>query len=222
MELYKFIRPTPNVIVPFTGDTTRPPAGLSQHEADDNLEEVLNNVRRQLRGIWSNLPDDKRRKRAIKRLLLKWHPDKNLGREEFCTSVFQQIQCYVVWLDNDNNIQSGDDIASFDEYHTSTSDAGSKVYHDFFDDILARGKFHARSRASSSSGASGSWEFSGDSTDSSCSGRPNPQPVEGRRWLRQAGHDLRAARLTLTHGGHRLYSWACYQAHQVDLSFNHS
>ena len=223
LELYKFIRPTSNVIVPFTGDTTLPPTAFSQPEPDGDLKEVLKNIRRQLCEIWSNLPGDKSRKRAIKRLLLKWHPDKNPGREEIYTKVFQQIQRYVLWLNNGNKLQSEDDVHNFDEYYTSqTGSHGtrdeSNVYADFFCNIYSRGRFHAKSRTShhSASSSPGFYHFPHSPPRS----RANPQPGEGRRWMRQARQDLKAARVTFTHGDHRVCNWACYQAYQVYMSVN--
>nr|KAG5700586.1 hypothetical protein BaRGS_015382 [Batillaria attramentaria] len=110
---------------------------------DDDLAKVLKDIRRELRDIWSAFTSDKDRLRAVKRLLLEWHPDKNQGREEFCTKVFQR---------------------SSDFFRTSTS---------------------------------------------------NPQPEEGRRWMRQAKLDLDAAVKTLRGGDALMYNWACYQAHQT-------
>ena len=230
--MYKFVRPSSNVIVPFTGDTTLPPTAFTQPEARDDLKEVLKDIRHQLREIWSNLPGDKSRKRAVKRLLLKWHPDKNPGREEFCTKVFQWIQRYVSLLEDRQTLPS-DDEDDVDSYppnyrsyrHDRSSFSGRRgyggggFYGSFFDNIFSRGRSYAESRRtyySSTGGGSGTFSgFCGHFTSSSRS-RANPQPEEGRRWMRQAVHDLKAAIVTLTHGGDGgIYNWACYQAHQV-------
>ena len=236
-ELYKFIRPTPNVIVPFTGDKTLPPAAFSQLETDGDLKEVLKDIRRQLREIWSNLPDGKSRKRALKRLVLKWHPDKNPGRKEFCTKVFQQIQRYVSLLENDQKLPSDDEDdvdsnPSDDRYYRQQDSSssgrrgygGGGFYGSFFDNIFSRGRSYAESSRTCYGGAgSGSGTSSGfyDSFFTSCSrSRANPQPEEGRRWMRQAMQDLKAARLTLTQGSQGVYNWACYQAHQVRCSLD--
>ncbi len=44
------------------------------------------------------LPEPQRKK-IIKRLLLKWHPDKNIGNEEFCTRVVHFIQAEIERLE---------------------------------------------------------------------------------------------------------------------------
>ena len=46
-----------------------------------------------LEEAW-RLPENQRRK-IIKRVLLKWHPDKNIGNEEFATIIMQHIQVGV-------------------------------------------------------------------------------------------------------------------------------
>ncbi len=43
--------------------------------------------------------DEPQRKKIIKRLLLKWHPDKNIGNEEFCTKVVHFIQSEIERLE---------------------------------------------------------------------------------------------------------------------------
>lgn len=45
----------------------------------------------QLKDIWDNLPEEEHR-RAIKRLFLLWHPDKNMDDQADCTEVSQWIQ----------------------------------------------------------------------------------------------------------------------------------
>ena len=232
-ELYKFIRPTPNVIVPFKGDTTLPSTAFTQPETGDDLKKVLKDIRHQLREIWSNLPEDKSRKRAVKRLLLKWHPDKNPGREEFCTKVVQWIQRYVSLLEDGQTLPSDDEDdvdshpPSYRSYqHGGSSSSGRRRYRrggfygSFFDDVYSRGQSYAQSSrkcySDKGSGYGTSSGFCGYFFTSSSRSRANPQPEEGRRWMRQAVHDLKAAILTLTHGGDGgVYNWACYQAYQV-------
>ena len=217
-ELYKFIRPTPNVIVLFTGDKTLPPTAFSQLETDGDLKEVLKDIRHQLLEIWSKLPDDKSRKRALKRLVLKWHPDKNAGREEFCTNVFQQIQHYVSLLENDQKLPS-DDEDDVDSLSSGRRGYGGGGFNSFFDDIFFRGRSYAESSrrcySGTRSGFGTSSDFYGSFFTAASRSRANPQPEEGRRWMRQATQDLKAARLTLAQGSQGVYNWACYQAHQV-------
>ena len=234
-ELYKIIRPSPDAIVPFTGDASLPSSAFSQSEASgDDLKEVLKDIRHQLRQIWSKLPDGKSRKRAVMRLVKKWHPDKNLGKEELSTQVFQAIKHYARLLESGQDLpsDSDDDVESYgpDDYggrHGTSSGGGGGGggwFGSFFDDVFSRVRTDAqrsRGHGGSSSAFCGSWftsSWSSSPSSSSFRSRANPQPVEGRRWMRQARQDLVAARGTLTLGACGVYNWACYQAHQVPCS----
>ncbi|XP_076451311.1 sacsin-like [Babylonia areolata] len=244
IELYKFIRPSAShtVLVPFSGETTQPPSAFAQPDQGDDLKKVLADIRHQLREIWHNFHDEKSRLRAVKRLLLKWHPDKNPGREEFCTKVFQQMQRYLTLLKQGRQLPSDDedDVEGYgtsgtnyyEPYYERRSSSRRRrcyrgPYDSFFDDIFSRGESYARSRTSfgnssrsggsgggSGGGGMGGWGSASFRFFSSSPSYPTPQPEEGRRWMRQAVQDLTAARLTLRQGGRGLYNWACYQAHQ--------
>ena len=76
-----------------------------------SLNEALKEVKKALAEIWK-LPEDKRRK-AIKRLYHRWHPDKNLDMQEVATKVTQFIQNEVERLSKGQSIseQSGSDGA---------------------------------------------------------------------------------------------------------------
>ncbi|KAK7488212.1 hypothetical protein BaRGS_00020519, partial [Batillaria attramentaria] len=238
-ELYKFVRTrhsdtsTSTAVAPYTGEPASALSAFLETNVDDDLAKVLKDIRRQLRDIWSAFASDKDRLRAVKRLLLKWHPDKNQGREEFCTKVFQRIQHYVDLLKQGRDLPTEDDIdedtvdsAGFTYHPPSRQHHGHRPrrrrYHNdgggwygsFFSAMFDRGRTYATSSSTSSgstrydSGTSGSSDFFRTSTS-------NPQPEEGRRWMRQAKLDLDAAVKTLRGGDALMYNWACYQAHQT-------
>ncbi|XP_070206314.1 sacsin-like [Littorina saxatilis] len=201
-ELYKFIRPTPVASVPFTGDTAPPLAAFSQPGASDDLKAVLRDIRRQLRSM----PDAKSRKQVSKRLILKWHPDKNPGKEKFCTEVFQAIQDYM------SRLEQGEELLSDDEDDRSTRASGGDGFGSFFDDVFARGQSYAESRRTFHS--SGGWSSPGFSFRSYCSSSANPQPKEGKRWLQQAEKDKETAREMLQRDT-ASFNWICYMTHQA-------
>ena len=68
-----------------------PDAGADDENA--TLDEIMNDVSDKLDEAW-RLPE-KQRKKIIKRLLLKWHPDKNIGSEKLATVVMQHIQSEI-------------------------------------------------------------------------------------------------------------------------------
>lgn len=108
--------------------------------------------------------DPASRRRAVKRLLFSWHPDKNPGREEFCTKVFQLIQHYVDLLelgkdlpddDDDDVVDSGSSHSyqSYQSYSSSCSGGyrrrGRRWFGGgFFENVFSRGSDYARSRTS--------------------------------------------------------------------------
>jgi hypothetical protein len=52
---------------------------------DRNLDDILREVKEIIKDAWT-LPEDERKK-VIKRLYKKWHPDKNHGNEAVATKV---------------------------------------------------------------------------------------------------------------------------------------
>ncbi|KAK7495445.1 hypothetical protein BaRGS_00013384 [Batillaria attramentaria] len=71
-----------------------------------DLDTVLKEIRKILTDAWQM--DEKDRKRVTKRLFLKWHPDKNPGKEEFCTKVFQALQRYIDILSKGGRLSDDD------------------------------------------------------------------------------------------------------------------
>ena len=61
-----------------------------QRERHRNIQQVFDEISESLQAAWRQ-PEEIRRQ-IVKRLYLRWHPDKNLGEEEFCTKAFQHIQ----------------------------------------------------------------------------------------------------------------------------------
>ena len=76
-----------------------PDAGIDDENAA--IEDIMNDVSDKLEEAW-RLPE-KQRKKIIKRLLLKWHPDKNIGAEKLATVIMQHIQSEI-----DRLVQVGD------------------------------------------------------------------------------------------------------------------
>ena len=68
-----------------------PDAGID--DEDTTVEDIMNDVSDKLEEAW-RLPE-KQRKKIIKRLLLKWHPDKNIGAEKLATVIMQHIQSEI-------------------------------------------------------------------------------------------------------------------------------
>ena len=160
-----------------------------------------------LEEAW-RLPEERRRK-IVKRLFLRWHPDKNLGDETFCTEAFQHIQNEIARLEKVER-REGER-----ENHQS-------YYESFFSHWRERARRHNAQRREYKEafirnyGTCESTSRSGDSRSyippSFC--KKNPQPGEAKRWFRQAEADLAAADNDLA-TEKPSYEWVCFKCHQV-------
>ena len=163
----------------------------TQRSKDESSQVVFREISDLLEDAWRQ--EEVKRRQIVKRLFLRWHPDKNLGNEEFCTQAFQHIQSEISRL-------------------------GSS-YHDFFVSWGARAREHGsrreeyRERFSRQYGSTEqtSWQ---NVPPSFCKG--NPQPGEARRWLRQGVADLLAGSNEIAFN-RPSYEWACFKCHQVTL-----
>ncbi|ESO81888.1 hypothetical protein LOTGIDRAFT_60223, partial [Lottia gigantea] len=68
---------------------------------------ILKEIRQLLNKAWK-LPEADR-KRVIKRLLLKWHPDKNPNNVKLATEITQKIFNYVDHLKKGGSLDADDD-----------------------------------------------------------------------------------------------------------------
>eukprot|EP00794_Sanderia_malayensis_P013906 gene13906-15355_t len=162
----------------------RPQSLEDDEEIPERLEEVKENAKRELEEAFEQ--GEAYAKKIIKRLWLQWHPDKNKGREEFCTEVFNFVQLQAERL-RGHCFQSNHD--SFWTFETS--------YTRYFQ----RGSAFFRERRSYQSYS----YFHFHNTK-------NPQPREAKRWFRQARCDLDAAKSDLQGRG---YEWVCFKCHQA-------
>ena len=156
-------------------------------------QEVLNEVTDLLKKTLE-LPQEERFQ-IIKRLCLRWHPEKNLGNEEFCRAVLQHIKNEVSRLGG-----SYDDLFAFCEARAREHGLQRKGY---------RERFFKRFGSWQSSSTNRPWK---NVPPSLC--ERNPQPEEAKRWFRQAEADLEAGENELAFTSPS-FEWACFKCHQV-------
>ena len=177
-----------------------------------NKKKIFAEISDILEEAW-RLPEGRRRK-IVKRLFLRWHPDKNLEDETFCTEAFQHIQNEIARLEKDEK-REGER-----ENHQSS-------FETFFNHWRERARRHNTQRreyketfirkygtCESTSRSSDSWSCI---PPSFC--KKNPQPGEARRWFRQAEADLAAADNDLA-TEKPSYEWVCFKCHQVRTVFD--
>ncbi|VDI11130.1 sacsin [Mytilus galloprovincialis] len=210
--------------------------GISGTEKDERpLDDILKEIKEQVKAAWT-LPEDERRK-VIKRLYKKWHPDKNHGNEKIATEVFKYLRKIVLQLERGEDIDSdktSDSSSSrsnfyenFKSYH-SNDRSRSKFYSNFrhySDDNSGR---YAGSHSTFWSDF-GRWEYDTweDSYYRSSQGNRSrgtrhqtrdekvPSVAEARQWMRQAKMDYTAADQFFPHalsGQH--FNWICIMCYQ--------
>ncbi|XP_069164244.1 sacsin-like isoform X2 [Procambarus clarkii] len=182
-QLYKFVRTNANDSDMVINDT------VSAGSESDNLseEEIRKTIRKQMKEIWK-VNDEKERQHLLRRLILKWHPDKNSHRVELSTRVMQYIQL-LNRLENGEIIPDDED----DENENTFNGASSNYYSNVFKSPLS----------TQSTGSFGSFR-------SLMYERKMPDRPEAQKWFRQAEHDLGEA--NRRDGGSSC--WIMYMCHQ--------
>ncbi|KAM4732000.1 sacsin-like [Anableps anableps] len=160
-----------------------------------SLNEAKREIDKCLAEIWM-LPEEERRK-AIKRLYLRWHPDKNPDCQVFASEAFQYLQHRI------EELSKGRGITVCPSYPSRTSN-----FRDFYQhwDQEARRHRSGRERFFRSRG-SRSYNFWTHNTNI-----PRPNKDEAKRWFKQARCDLDAAHKD-TSGGST--EWCLFKVHQA-------
>ena len=173
---------------------------------------------------------EKERKKVIKRLLLKWHPDKNIGNEVFSTGITQFIQSEIDRLEQGlprpvhvdmSNFTPGNPFAGSQNFQRNFEEA----YKFFFDQMNSRAKEHKKHRERYKENFSR--EYTSTKTEYNFDVPPsfsstNPQPSAAKNFFRQAEEDLRSADNDfLGLRGGPAYDWVCFKAHQVSHQSKH-
>ena len=203
VDLYKFHRlptaPSTTLAVFKNGERATPGRSKSRSQ-----QEVFDEISDHLEDAW-RLPEEKRRK-IIKRLYLQWHPDKNVGDEEFCNEVCKHIQSEILRLER------GEPRGSQESSNVGSSQSQHGFYEDFFHSWGARAREHHTQRE----GYRSRQQFPRNSARAK-----NPQPGEAKRWFRQAEADIAATENDIIYR-RPSYEWACFKCHQVTLELNGS
>ena len=223
LDLYKIRRPQQNLeeenamedepvsesmeLVPYKGDagqsgqTKEGPstssAGAAEPPKPRKLEDALKEVRKALAEIWK-LPEDKRRK-ALKRLYLRWHPDKNMDMQHIANEVMKFIQNEVDRLSKGGSVNREHDSA--------------KEQPDFSDSFRRWHERGRRQRSSYENFRRHNPRFTGFAS-SSRRHYTGPNPRLSRIWMDQSKEDLRSVKHLLT-ARDPLYYLVCFQCHQA-------
>ena len=153
-----------------------------------SYEEAVKEIKDVLRSL-SEL-DGESKKKVIRKLYLKWHPDKHEEHSKvLATRIFQ-------FLLNEFKSDDKDFTHNFNSWNFSAS------RYSFFTRSNA-GFFHHDSNSSHN--------FSSFFRERA----NNPQPAQSKRWYRQAEKDLKAAKDRKEQNNDSFFQWHCFMAKQV-------
>ena len=150
--------------------------------AEISEEEIMKTIREQLRNIWRSVGDDHERRHLVRRLLLKWHPDKNRDKQDLCTRVVQYIQSLV------RRLQNGETIPDDDDHTSSTREPPS----DFYSSAFRPPPSFNRNDFRGSRGHGFRNRFRPHSNFSRERTKMGDHP-EAKKWMKQADHDYNEA-----------------------------
>ncbi|KAM9346854.1 sacsin [Symphorus nematophorus] len=162
-----------------------------------SIDEAKREIDKCLAEVWI-LPEKERHK-AIHRLFLRWHPDKNLDCEFLATEAFKYLQNRIDELERGKGKGSGKSSGA--SYPRENSN-----FRDFYQQWNQEARHHRSSRE----------RFSRDQQSynfwSHNKNVPKPDREEALRWCRQARCDLNAAYKD-TGGGST--EWCLFKVHQA-------
>ncbi|XP_022789409.1 sacsin-like [Stylophora pistillata] len=217
LDLYKFRRPRKSEeeevdekeslsksmeVVPYVGasgqstgqagaETAGPSRDANEPLKPQTLEHALKEVKKALTEIWK-FPEDKRKK-AIKRLYLRWHPDKNMDMQDTANEVMKFIQNDVDRLSKEGGARPP-----------------PPDFTDFFKQWNERAR---RERSSHENYRRRNPRFPGFASHSRRT-YTAPNPRVAKIWMRQSKEDLRSVKHLLS-SRDPLYYLVCFQCHQI-------
>lgn len=161
----------------------------STHSLPASVEEAKREIDKCLAEIWK-LPEEERHK-AIKRLYLRWHPDKNPDSEFLANEAFKYLQNRIDELSKGKAVSMSSRNTNFRNFYQQWNQEAR--YHRNGRERFSRG-FH-------------SYNFWTHNQNV-----PRPDREEARRWCKQARCDLSAAHND-TGGGNT--EWCLFKVHQA-------
>ena len=196
----------------YAGGGERPSEGTQEEPMPENFIEIKREINEELKRIW-NLPEDMKRK-AIKRMYLKWHPDKNLDNTALAGEAFKYLKQQIERLEQGKPMSDPD--APEEEDSTTYRDFTSRNWESFFRAWDNTAHSHSRYQQREQSWFSG---FSSDHGRSSHSefnfNFTTPDVGKARIWIRQAECDSQALSILSDNNCPEVCANICFLAHEV-------
>ena len=178
---------------------------------------ILAETERILTGAWK-LPSDQKDK-IVKRLLYRWHPDKNLDNVSLANEVFKHLKTLIAKLVEENPEKEEvrrRSSASSDTEHGGISNFYSGSRFNSFNENLQKRAQRYRSQDNIRPERQSMRNFNERNPNNyrdyfrDIRTAPNPQSQEAKRWLKQAEHDLENA----VNDEGRAYDWKCKKCYR--------
>ena len=160
-------------------------------------------IRDAIKAAWS-LPEELRRK-AIKRLFLQYHPDKNPGNP-YATANFQLLQREIERMENGISEQEYDTTGTFRSSGFENS-RWEGCFNQWSRTAYSHRRYRTRDRGASMGGMSGGWNIP----------TPNKDHGEAKRWIKQAEYDyatLSTLNISSQHD-EKTCAATCFMSHEV-------
>ncbi|XP_069058346.1 sacsin isoform X1 [Pleurodeles waltl] len=214
--------PGPRTVPPsFPGKESQKTTSAKHHSPKkikkSSLPEILKEVTSVMEQAW-RLPESERKK-IIRRLYLKWHPDKNADNLEIANEVFKHLQNEINRLEKQAFLDQNVDRTSRRTFPTSSARYQSDKFsfQRFYSSWNQEATSHKSERqqykeAYPSTGSPHSDRFFVPPTFRSVG-----NPVEARRWLRQARANFSAARNDLHKNANEWVCFKCYLSTKLAL-----
>ncbi|XP_069597887.1 sacsin-like [Ranitomeya imitator] len=162
-----------------------------------SIEHMKQEIDLYLSQIWG-LPESER-SRAIRRLYLKYHPDKNMAQEKLYTELCKYLQNRIKEMGSGKR-HTG--LSSSTNY--SRNSGGFSNFWAQWDSQASNHKHHREHFSRTTRCNYDFWGYHSTPT--------HPKPKEADRWLRQAVCDLKAAEHDVGHGH---TEWVFFKVHQA-------
>ena len=221
LKLYKFLKGLKSKkpvneeerdLLPYEGETE--PVRLQQELRREDLEAIRTNLLKQLDEVWE-LPEEER-DRAIRRLYLKWHPDKNPENPDIAEVIFKFLNSEIdkrksgrfYHDDLDRTARRQKDNWNKDRSSSHTQRDGGTPDNDSEHGGSAGGGIGGTRWGGSSAEVP---PFDGENL------RPEIKLEEGRRWVKQAeaNFDTLICLHSASKTNKKLCADVCFMAHQV-------
>ncbi|KAL3842998.1 hypothetical protein ACJMK2_020960 [Sinanodonta woodiana] len=172
---------------------------------------ICHQVKNILHEAWS-LPKQEH-DHILKRLMLRWHPDRNMGQEHYCTRVFVYIKDVVSRLDSGqslDNISSNTNNCEMRNVFTGT------VYEDLGRRVNSRSEQYRQQHSEQQDTFYQAHTRRQHAYQGSKPTLPAPDQPNAQRWMLQAKKDLVSARAFYPMAENvPAFNWICYHCQQA-------